>query len=162
VTTSRRHHPRKRCAHCDERSTEPSTRATKRKYKLFTNVWRELGLYTYLVATTNQSATKPQLTLTVRPADWVSRKSPHLRRISYFDVRKASVATEAEVQAKLADPQNGLPRVGILRTSKYRELLALRSQAHLHGYQPDKTLQTIHAAIGPRDRAEAIVQKLDV
>lgn len=113
----------------DIKSIESSTGVEKPKYKLAGNFFSPMGIYTFFVITSNQSACHGNTTVKVETAHWEDKNPKHLNKPeSFIDTKKIEVLAGKNVAEKMRDPDNGFLKVARLCDHKYLELKTLSNK----------------------------------
>src|SRR3989338_9359969 len=87
-------------AFCDEKSGERTTGQIKRKYKVLTKIFPEMGIYIFVLSTSESTATSRYTTVRVQQHEWEDRVPFYLEGTSYLDAKKIQPHNETELLHK--------------------------------------------------------------
>lgn len=119
----------------DKKSTESFTNKTKPKYKLAGH--KLLENYFFHILTTNKSACKRNVTITIKTSEWEDKIAGSYLpgACSYCDLTKHEVLERKTILEKIKDPLNGFPYIAKLCSSKCAELQDVFYRKMMH--RPD-------------------------
>jgi len=145
---------------CDENSLETSTGNEKRKYKLATNIFPEMGVFTFVLSTSEQAATSNYTTVHVLEHEWEDRHPEYLHGSSFFDVKKIQVHNMHEILKKRKDAQNGFKQIAILPERIYPNFQRCFKRARSKTSVPIGTINLMNAAYEDASVAEHALKDL--
>lgn len=151
---------KKRHLYFDKKSKEEHTNIIKPKYKLAGNVI--LDNYFFHVLTTDSSACKRKLTVTIPRCKWENVSDDGFLRedVSYCDLRRCDIIEKNLLLSKIKDKGNTFPYVAKLCEVKYIELCKLQDTLNVLPYISEETKNIVEKCLS--DNVDEILSTLEL